>query len=406
MTAEAGRATVREEGEPSAGDLDDVVQVLRQTRWAAAVADGADRLRWVSEEFKYFLRESDAAKIGIGQHVLASLVSDTMRATITQESQAWIFQEVLPFLVQSFRDDPDQPRLPEPFAELVAALPARPRPEAWTGAFGYTRPDLPPYDVRFLMLRMRHPDGRPRCTVLLTFMDQPAPLVALLTGGDFAAHARLAQLAEPARHGTAVLFVDLQGSTALSRRLATAEYFDVIRRVTSTFDALTCQGGGVVGKHVGDGMTAFFLAEQTGGPASAAAAALRTVRGLQAAVSDLAAELDLGEMRINAGLHWGSGLYLGQLVPGGRLEITAIGDEVNEAARLQEAARDGTVLASKSFVELLDPADLAELRVPSHPRYRPLQELPTVTAKGVADAGQVSVTALDLPSTDARVQER
>ena len=38
---------------------------------------------------------------------------------------------------------------------------------------------------------------------------------------------------------------------------------------------------GVVGKHVGDGMTAFFLASQTGGEGSACCAALRTVDELQ-----------------------------------------------------------------------------------------------------------------------------
>ena len=61
------------------------------------------------------------------------------------------------------------------------------------------------------------------------------------------------------------------------------------------------------------------------------------------------------ELRINAGVHWGGALYLGQIVTGGRLEATALGDEVNEAARIQQSARDGALLAYMPLVERLDP---------------------------------------------------
>ncbi len=56
---------------------------------------------------------------------------------------------------------------------------------------------------------------------------------------------------------------------------------------------------------------------------------------------------------MNVGAHWGPALYMGQIVTGGRLEVTALGDEVNEAARVQQSARDGEILATKSLVEQL-----------------------------------------------------
>ena len=69
-----------------------------------------------------------------------------------------------------------------------------------------------------------------------------------------------------------------------------------------------------------------------------------------------------GELKINAGVHWGGALYLGQVITGGRLEVTALGDEVNECARIQQSARDGALLASKPLVERLDPEHAAARR--------------------------------------------
>ena len=374
--------------------LAEIVDVLAETQWAVALLDADDVLVWLSEDFKYFVREHDDERLGIGGHFIAALASDTWRAAVTEKSQLGMFHRMMPYLIDSYRAAPEPIELPPPFDELIPLVEAEPRPDVWTGTFEYAREDLPPYDVRFLELRLREPSGEPLATLVMTFMGQSASLLAQLAGGDFAMHARMAELADPGRHAAAVVFVDLQGSSALSRRLPTAAYFDVIRRISTEFDRLTANGAGLVGKHVGDGMTAFFLAEHCGDPAAAAACALRTVRALQDKVCAIAEELDTGELRLNAGLHWGPGLYLGQLVPGGRLEITAIGDEVNQAARIQECARDGSVLASKAFVELLARDDLGELGVDPMPRYEQLQDLLTATPKAKADAGQIAVTCL------------
>ena len=86
---------------------------------------------------------------------------------------------------------------------------------------------------------------------------------------------------------------------------------------------------------------------------------------------------------------------MGQVVTGGRLEVTALGDEVNEAARLQQAARNGQVLASKSLVERLSIADAAKLGLdPARMSYTPVAELPDVDEKVVRDAGAIAVAAL------------
>ena len=98
---------------------------------------------------------------------------------------------------------------------------------------------------------------------------------------------------------------------------------------------------------------------------------------------------------MNVGIHWGGALYLGQVVTGGRLEVTALGDEVNEAARIQQSARDGELLASKSLLERLEPDDAEALGLdPDRIRYRMLAELEGVTDKARRDAGSVPVTEL------------
>jgi hypothetical protein len=84
---------------------------------------------------------------------------------------------------------------------------------------------------------------------------------------------------------------------------------------------------------------------------------------------------------------------MGQVVTGGRLEVTALGDEVNECARIQECARDGTVLASKALVERLDPAHADQIGIdPDAASYTTIAELGSATEKALRDAGSIPVT--------------
>jgi class 3 adenylate cyclase len=98
---------------------------------------------------------------------------------------------------------------------------------------------------------------------------------------------------------------------------------------------------------------------------------------------------------MRVGIHWGSSLYLGQLVPGGRLDVTALGDAVNECARIQECADPHETLASKALLERLSSDDAAAAGVdPDKVRYTPLSEVGNSSAKAVRDAGAIPVTPL------------
>jgi class 3 adenylate cyclase len=172
--------------------------------------------------------------------------------------------------------------------------------------------------------------------------------------------------------------------------------------MTTATDQVIIDRQGIVGKHAGDGATAFFLAEELGSPSGAVAAAIEAARDIGVAVGTAAKEIadetgliEASECLVNVGLHWGATLYMGQLVTGGRLEVTALGDEVNECARIQTAARDGQVLASKALLEHLDNEDARALRVnPDMMLYRTISEIPGAPDKSVKDAGGIPVTAL------------
>lgn len=99
-------------------------------------------------------------------------------------------------------------------------------------------------------------------------------VIAMLALGDERLFERQLRLTRPTRQPAAILFADLEGSTALSRRMSAADYFALLRRLIHRVDTRVMEAGGIVGKHAGDGVTAFFLAGDAGPESAAAAAAI------------------------------------------------------------------------------------------------------------------------------------
>jgi class 3 adenylate cyclase len=212
-------------------------------------------------------------------------------------------------------------------------------------------------------------------------------VMTMLAVGDVANFERLTRLIRPAVRPAAILFADLEGSTRLARELPTRAYFDLISRFVATFDACVIKHSGVVGKHAGDGASAFFLVQECGSPSRAAAAAIQTAR-------DAAAQLADG-LRLNAAAHWGERVLAGNLVSAARIEATAFGEEVNEAARVESVASGGALLATKALIERLDADDAAALGIDPHAgSYTMLGDLPGAGEKARRDAGSLPVRVL------------
>jgi len=86
---------------------------------------------------------------------------------------------------------------------------------------------------------------------------------------------------------------------------------------------------------------------------------------------------------------------MGRIITAGRSEVTALGDEVNETARIEACATGGRTLASKLLLERLNHADADALEVDLRRTvYTLLTDLPTATEKARRDAPSIAVCDL------------
>lgn len=194
-----------------------------------------------------------------------------------------------------------------------------------------------------------------------------------------------------------MLFADLEGSTPLAKRLSTASYFSVGRRMARTADQCIIDAGGITGRHVGDGIVAFFLAENFASESDAASACICAARALRNEMVEVArgSDLEPEDLTMRFGLHWGATLYVGRISTAGRTEITALGEEVNEAARIEACATGGRTLASKNLVERLTPDAARALGLNlDRITYTQLGELVTATEKARRDAPSIAICEL------------
>ncbi len=249
-------------------------------------------------------------------------------------------------------------------------------------------------DITFLDMRINDDAGAFIGVLRLATPDAPDSLLARLARGDRAMHERMDAVMIPARRPASILFADLEASGELSRQLSSRGYFELVGNLTDLIDSQVIKQGGIVGKHAGDGASALFLVEQLGNSESeAASAAVRAARAIRDGASQLGP--DAVDVRVNVGIHWGATLMVGQVATGGRLEVTALGDEMNEAARIESAATGGVAFASKLLLERLEPGDAADLGVdPDGLSYTTIGKLDGSSDKAVRDAGSISVTAI------------
>jgi class 3 adenylate cyclase len=389
--------------------LRELAERLDDHRWAAELVDDRWRLVWVSEELRAMRGEADE-QIPYGRHVLES---GAAAAVLTDSSrERWLCTNV-PFMLDAAGEDATEiaEMLGPTLGTLVEDLEPRSAPPRWTSTFEFARGEFFGR-VSYIGERVHAEDGQLIGYLFLYKPDLPASLLALLVRGEGSMYERMAQLLDPDLRAAAILFGDLESSTALSRRLPTEAYFRLIRSVRTAFDAAVGEHGGIVGKHAGDGVTAFFLSEQLGSDSDAARAALETARGLPEVTGGVADDLseaglaiEPADCRLNVGVHWGATLYIGQVATEGRLEVTALGDEVNEAARIEQSADGGRILAAKALLERLSDDDASALDLDvGHTMYEPLADVGGASEKATRDAGTIAVADLsavwESPSDD------
>jgi adenylate cyclase len=149
----------------------------------------------------------------------------------------------------------------------------------------------------------------------------------------------------------AIMFVDIRQSTALvEKRLP----YDVVFLLNRFFDAVAgavVEAGGAPNQFVGDGMMAIFgiRTEPQQACRQALAAAQLIHRRLAEMNRTMADELPR-PIAVGVGLHAGN-VILGELGYGDRFLLTAIGDSVHVAARLQDLTKEyGCQLVASEIV--------------------------------------------------------
>ena len=383
--------------------LEPIVEALVHTRWAAMIYDPQWTLVWVSDELAELLGSDQREELGVNRNVIEVFQLPRWRDALTAESSSELLSRNIGYILHDQHDRGSRVRtlLREGGLgdALEAVLPREP-PALWAYGLEYLYGDAPPTHVHALSIRLRDPGGELLGTAQIYNSGFRAGLVNLLARGDREMYERMADLAAPRPRAVAILFADLEASGALSRNASSANYFALIQALISSIDAIVVGQRGIVGKHAGDGVTAFFLSDQTGSASAAARAALEAGRTISGTVSGAAgiaerAGMTAAEVRVNIGVHWGSAVFMGQLVSDGRLEVTALGAEVNECARIQETATGGELLASRAVIEQLGGEDAEDISIdPDEMSYATVGQMPTAREKAIRDAGWIPVARL------------
>ncbi len=195
----------------------------------------------------------------------------------------------------------------------------------------------------------------------------------------------------------AVMFCDLRGFTRLSEdRLP----YDTVFLLNRYFDAMGRaieESGGHLDKFIGDGIMALFGIEQgqEAGCRDALKAAQRMAERLAALNDGLSQDLD-EPLRIGIGIHVGT-VIVGEMGYGRATQLTAIGDAVNTASRLEATTKElaAQLVASRAVFRAAGidyrARDWGEHEIEIRGRVRPIHVVAVPDAMALADSEAAEV---------------
>jgi adenylate cyclase len=151
---------------------------------------------------------------------------------------------------------------------------------------------------------------------------------------------RLVDMSQGMEREIAILFVDIRGFTALSEGRLPYDVVFLLNRYFAAMGRAVEGAGGRVDKFIGDGVMALFgISSGTeAGCREALAAARRMSEQLVELNASLRGELE-HPLRIGIGIHVGP-VIVGEMGYGSATTVTAIGDAVNTASRLESLTKE------------------------------------------------------------------
>ncbi len=152
----------------------------------------------------------------------------------------------------------------------------------------------------------------------------------------------------------AVLVADLQNSVRICSELPPDEYFALINQIWATMGPILRKFTGTHGKHVGDGVVYYFFPQAESNYLFNAVACADELRH---AMRKISSEWQLKknwltELQLNIGLHEGQE-WLGSFQSANHIEFAVLGNTINQASRLSDFARHGSIWATKDLVSKL-----------------------------------------------------
>src|SRR5215207_3871528 len=276
---------------PADPALAEVARALRDTGQWGLVVDDRWRLVYVTDGLRLtFGAYQGLATFVIGAHYFGPETMDTIekwRLANTTEFWRGVFASLGPMVLTDTPGGRDELResVDPSLRDLVDGLsPTDPVALAFdTAGDALGRASAGRAAVRVLAVRVRDATGRLAGTAAICKPAADMATISTMTSmGDLRHFERMQRVVQAGRRPAAILFGDVEGSTPLAKRLSTASYFALGRRLVRAADQCVVDAGGLVGRHVGDGVVAFFLAETSGSESAAARACVEAARALRA----------------------------------------------------------------------------------------------------------------------------
>ena len=162
----------------------------------------------------------------------------------------------------------------------------------------------------------------------LTSLGHPEKAAALDTTSD--------KTTAPRRVGLTVLFADVRGFTKISAKHPPEVIIDIIQRVIEPIHEVVYNHGGIVDKHLGDGLMAVFGFGSTSGEQAGVAACTALCDTIAETIAGLPEPFN--SLKISLGLASGE-VVVGLVGSANRRELAIIGQPANFASRLQEFSK-------------------------------------------------------------------
>ena len=171
-----------------------------------------------------------------------------------------------------------------------------------------------------------------------------------------------------------IFFSDIMGFTATTERLQPEEITLLLNEYFTEMSAIALKHGGTVDKFIGDALVIFFGDPETKGTVEDARACLNMATEMQRRLAELNVKWRSAgtehPFRVRMGINTGF-CNVGNFGSVDRMDYTAIGAEVNLAARLQSIAEPGHIVLSYETYALV--RDIVAARA-----------LPQISVKGIS----------------------